>query len=155
MDITAQLRRICLHDSRSVPGCLTCEAADTIESMRGELSTLRSQNAELTAENERLKTQSESLARSVMSDHVSNDSHSLFIAAIRDLAAINEHLDLDPYDGGAVPIIGAIDELRAALVSARDSFDLVIDASISPKACHLAQSAREQIDAALQGKEGE
>ena len=31
------------------------------------LATLRAQNAELTAENERLKTQSESLARSVMS----------------------------------------------------------------------------------------
>jgi hypothetical protein len=41
------------------------------------------------------------------------DPHkSLFEAAIRDLAAISEHLGLDPDDGGAVPIIEAINELR-------------------------------------------
>ncbi|KDD40631.1 hypothetical protein L529_4950, partial [Bordetella bronchiseptica MBORD901] len=36
----------------------------------------------------------------------------LFEAAIRDLAAISEHLGLDPDEGGAEPIIEAIDELR-------------------------------------------
>lgn len=36
----------------------------------------------------------------------------LFEAAIRDLAAISEHLSLDPDEGGAEPIIEAIDELR-------------------------------------------
>lgn len=36
----------------------------------------------------------------------------LFEAAILDLAAISEHLGLDPDEGGAEPIIGAIDELR-------------------------------------------
>lgn len=36
----------------------------------------------------------------------------LFHAAIRDLAAINECLELDPDDGGAEPIISAINELK-------------------------------------------
>ena len=34
MDITSQLRTICGHDSRSVDGCVTCEAADDIETLR-------------------------------------------------------------------------------------------------------------------------
>ncbi|CAB3909833.1 hypothetical protein LMG26842_05810 [Achromobacter dolens] len=36
----------------------------------------------------------------------------LLEATIRDLAAISEHLGLDPNEGGADPIIEAIDELR-------------------------------------------
>ena len=71
--------------------------------------------AGLESEVEAANARAESMARGVMSDHVSDDSHSLFIAAIRDLAAINEHLGCDPDDGGAVPIIEAIDELRARL----------------------------------------
>lgn len=42
-------------------------------------------------------------------------NESLFIAACEDLGAINEHLGLDPDDGGAEPIIAAIDELRAVI----------------------------------------
>ena len=68
--------------------------------------------AEKDVEIARLSSQSSGLARAVMNDQVSNDSPSLFMAAIRDLAAINEALDLDPDDGGAVPIIDAIVELR-------------------------------------------
>lgn len=36
----------------------------------------------------------------------------MFQAAIRDLAAINRHMELDPNDGGADPIIEAVDELK-------------------------------------------
>ena len=68
-----------------------------------------------------LEEQAQSLARSVMCDQVSNDSHSLFLAAIRDLAAINECLGLDPDDGGAVPIIDAIEAQSAALKLAREA----------------------------------
>ena len=72
-----------------------------------------------------LEEQAQSLARSVMCDQVSNDSHSLFLAAIRDLAAINECLGLDPDDGGAVPIIDAIEAQSAALKLAREAlFDM-------------------------------
>ena len=39
----------------------------------------------------------------------------MFLAAIRDLAAINKRLNLDPDDGGAVPIIDAIDEMERDL----------------------------------------
>ena len=67
-----------------------------------------------------LEEQAQSLARSVMCDQVSNDSHSLFLAAIRDLAAINECLGLDPDDGGAVPIIDAIEAQSAALKLAKE-----------------------------------
>ena len=38
----------------------------------------------------------------------------MFVAACEDLAAINENLGLDPDDGGAEPIIAAIEELRVA-----------------------------------------
>ena len=72
-----------------------------------------------------LEEQAQSLARSVICDQVSNDSHSLFLAAIRDLAAINECLGLDPDDGGAVPIIDAIEAQSAALKLAREAlFDM-------------------------------
>ena len=81
----------------------------------GETIELKRKLAALEAENKRLIDQLQALSRTVMSDQVSNDSHSLFIAAIRDLAAINEALDLDPDDGGAVPIIDAIDELKATI----------------------------------------
>ena len=67
-----------------------------------------------------LEEQTQSLARSVMCDQVSNDSHSLFLAAIRDLAAINECLGLDPDDGGAVPIIDAIEARSAVLKLAKE-----------------------------------
>ena len=67
-----------------------------------------------------LEEQAQSLARSVMCDQVSNDSHSLFLAAIRDLAAINECLGLDPDDGGAVPIIDAIEAQSATLKLAKE-----------------------------------
>ena len=70
-----------------------------------------------------LEEQAQSLARSVMCDQVSNDSHSLFLAAIRDLAAINECLGLDPDDGGAVPIIDAIEAQSAALKLAKDALE--------------------------------
>lgn len=76
--------------------------------------------AQLRDENARLTEQLHALSRTVMSDQVSNDSHSLFIAAIRDLAAINEALELDPDDGGAVPIIDAIDELKATIAQQAD-----------------------------------
>ena len=33
-DITTKLRLVCGHDSRSVDGCLHCEAADEIERLR-------------------------------------------------------------------------------------------------------------------------
>ena len=74
-----------------------------------------------------LEEQAQSLARSVMCDQVSNDSHSLFLAAIRDLAAINECLGLDPDDGGAVPIIDAIEAQSAALKLAREALGEVQD----------------------------
>ena len=81
--------------------------------LQQDLQTTADNLAALEAENARLTEQLHALSRTVMSDQVSNDSHSLFIAAIRDLAAINEALELDPDDGGAVPIIDAIDELKA------------------------------------------
>ena len=34
MDITTKLRAVCGHDSRSVDGCVNCEAADDIERLR-------------------------------------------------------------------------------------------------------------------------
>ena len=74
-----------------------------------------------------LEEQAQSLARSVMCDQVSNDSHSLFLAAIRDLAAINECLGLDPDDGGAVPIIDAIEAQSAALKLAKEALGEVQD----------------------------
>ena len=43
-----------------------------------------------------------------------------WMAAIRDLAAINECLGLDPDDGGAVPIIDAIEAQSAALKLAKE-----------------------------------
>ena len=72
-------------------------------------------NAQLAQQAERIaaiESRMQSLAQSVMTDQVSNDSHALFIAAIRDLAAISDALGCDPDDGGAVPIIEAIDELK-------------------------------------------
>lgn len=39
-------------------------------------------------------------------------TQSMFMSAIRDLAAINVRIGCDPDDGGAVPIIEAIDELK-------------------------------------------
>ena len=43
----------------------------------------------------------------------------LFAAACSDLGLINEHLGLDSEDGGADPIIDAIDEIKATLELAR------------------------------------
>lgn len=43
----------------------------------------------------------------------------LFAAACSDLGRVNEHLGLDPNDGGADPIIDAIDEIKATLELAR------------------------------------
>jgi len=43
----------------------------------------------------------------------------LFFSACADLGRINEHLGLDPDDGGADPIIDAIDEIKESLVLAR------------------------------------
>ena len=43
----------------------------------------------------------------------------LFAAACSDLGRINEHLGLDSEDGGADPIIDAIDEIKATLELAR------------------------------------
>ena len=43
----------------------------------------------------------------------------LFAAACADLGRINEHLGLDPDDGGAEPIIDAIDEIKASLELSR------------------------------------
>lgn len=34
MDVTMKLRAACGHDSRSVDGCVNCEAADEIEALR-------------------------------------------------------------------------------------------------------------------------
>lgn len=34
MDFTTKLRAACGHDSRSVDGCMNCEAADEIERLR-------------------------------------------------------------------------------------------------------------------------
>jgi hypothetical protein len=36
-DTTHQLRAVCGHDSRSISGCLHCEAADLIERLRADL----------------------------------------------------------------------------------------------------------------------
>lgn len=44
-----------------------------------------------------------------------DENQRLFHAACTDLGAINKHLGLDPDDGGADPIISAIDELKAEL----------------------------------------
>lgn len=51
------------------------------------------------------------------SSEVASESEykNLFHAAIRDLAAINGRLNLDPDDGGAAPIIDAIDEMERDL----------------------------------------
>ncbi len=38
MDITNELRLICGHDSHDVDGCVTCEAATLIESLRQQLA---------------------------------------------------------------------------------------------------------------------
>ena len=85
---------------------------------RLELEWIRNRDKEWETELAAAKSTANNLAMSVMSDQVSNDSYSLFLAAIRDLAAINEHLGLDPDDGGAVPIIEAIDRLREQLTAA-------------------------------------
>lgn len=37
IDHPSELRRICGHDSRTVDGCVTCEAADAIERLRAAL----------------------------------------------------------------------------------------------------------------------
>lgn len=48
----------------------------------------------------------------------SEENHRLFLAAISDLAKVNETLELDPNDGGAEPIISAIDDLKSQLETA-------------------------------------
>ena len=79
IDHPSELRRICGHDSRTVDGCVTCEAADEIERLRDEIkrltalvnedtdSYLRSvaevahKNHELMTEIERLRAENERL----------------------------------------------------------------------------------------------
>ena len=41
MDITNKLREICGHDSRDVDGCVTCEAAETIDILRRRFNKQR------------------------------------------------------------------------------------------------------------------
>ncbi len=53
MDITNELRLICGHDSYDVDGCVTCEAATLIESLRQQLASRDAEVAELNAEIER------------------------------------------------------------------------------------------------------
>lgn len=45
----------------------------------------------------------------------SEENRRLFLAAISDLASINRALELDPDDGGAAPILEAIDEYKVML----------------------------------------
>ena len=99
-----------------------------------------------------LEEQAQSLARSVMCDQVSNDSHSLFLAAIRDLAAINECLGLDPDDGGAVPIIDAIEARSAALKLARQVLMSVKETSSSTRLRRIADEPLAAIDEVLKGE---
>lgn len=61
----------------------------------------------------------------------------LFEAAILDLAAISEHLGLDPDEGGAEPIIGAIDELRCERDS-RVNAQRAADGEAAPQASPAA-----------------
>ena len=71
----------------------------------------------------------------------------LFEAAILDLAAISEHLGLDPDEGGAEPIIGAIDELRRE----RDSWvnaQRAADDEAAPQASPAADGKDSMTDAA-------
>ncbi|WP_033471264.1 hypothetical protein [Bordetella bronchiseptica] len=63
----------------------------------------------------------------------------LFEAAIRDLAAISEHLGLDPDEGGAEPIIEAIDELRRE----RNEW---VDAGYAAAASAAPQASAEAVD---------
>lgn len=48
----------------------------------------------------------------------SEENHRLFLAAISDLAKVNETLELEPNDGGAEPIISAIADLKSQLETA-------------------------------------
>ena len=51
MDNTPMLlRAVCGHDSRSVDGCLHCEAADEIEQMRAELARCMAAEREQSAD---------------------------------------------------------------------------------------------------------
>lgn len=109
----------------------------------GLIALCRKLIAEAAATNET----AEALARSVMADHVSNDSHALFIAAVRDLAAISEHLDCDPDDGGAVPIIEAIDELKGRIAALEQDAARYLDAltrisQVPPDTCTTAYDMR-------------
>ena len=102
-----------------------------------------------------LEEQAQSLARSVMCDQVSNDSHSLFLAAIRDLAAINECLGLDPDDGGAVPIIDAIEAQSAALKLAREAITAWQGSSLMEPSVSLCELKSDEALAAINEVIGE
>lgn len=90
------------------------EAAD-------ELSRLRAENAKQAERIAELAKERDSNLR-------------MFQAAILDLASISEKLAVDPDEGGAVPIIEAIDELEAtiaaqsaALAVAKEALDKCLD----------------------------
>ena len=80
------------------------------EAMPGfSAEVIAQKDAEISSLSRRLRDAFEELDR----------ANRLFAAACSDLGLINEHLGLDPDDGGAYPIIDAIDEIKATLELAR------------------------------------
>lgn len=135
----------------SVEDCANAEIAElraALEKSAEELEEWRFTNKvdELQRENERLRAALEAANHRIedlttAANRCINDAlgmasadqqreaarnESLFIAACEDLGAINEHLGLDPDDGGAEPIIAAIDELRAVIAQRAGSGEDVI-----------------------------
>ena len=80
------------------------------EAMPGfSAEVIAQKDAEISSLSRRLRDAFEELDR----------ANRLFAAACSDLGRVNEHLGLDPNDGGADPIIDAIDEIKATLELAR------------------------------------
>jgi hypothetical protein len=74
----------------------------------------------------------------------------MFMAACSDLGAINEELGLDPNDGGAEPILDAIEALRAdktALLEALKTFVFPYQ-----EACKTTDTERQEIGRAAIAK---
>ena len=128
--------RSTLESERSANEALTLENAQRAERIAELEREVDEYDAALLASDADLMKaddQAKAIAMAVMTDQVSNDSHALFIAAIRDLAAINEALGCDPDDGGAVPVIEAIDELKERIADQADALAKAREALESAK----------------------
>lgn len=78
------------------------KAEEAIKSAQGHIETLNGTIVQLGKEKAAFSAEIERLNR-------------LFLAACADLAKINQHLGLDADDGGAEPIIWAINEIKASV----------------------------------------